>query len=282
MRRPRVFGTVVAVAVVVSLAAGQFALTVNGQRDYLTHVVRYSPALAWVGSYVIEGTMGAALLAGLVVQRGSRWARAWIWLVLVVSSLASVMGNMADALNRHLPIPAVSTRASWPLWVLLGETLAVIVIRHTRETWQISTPLVRPPAALPKRTPGKAVKDNPPKDTGFGDESSDTGAVTGRTPAPVPPSNVLQMVKPRALSSGQQPKSRPKDTAADSKREALREWIGNELLDGRFPTGDTGLRLQAEKAGVSLKTAVRDRDELDAKTKKTVNVLPPAPEGEKP
>lgn len=140
----QLFGITLAVAWPLALAVGAFALTVTGQRQYMRDVARYGPGLAWVGPVVIEGTLVAALLALLLITLAG-WSRLWVWATLVIASAASVVGNAYVATAEGLPTVAVVTRGSWPLWVILCETVAVIVVR---ELWPETVASLSTPATL--------------------------------------------------------------------------------------------------------------------------------------
>lgn len=281
-RKLQTAGVVLAVGWPLGLAVGAFSLTVTGQRTYMSKVVRYDPVLAWIGPAVIEGTLVAALLSLLLIGL-SGWRRTWVWTTLILSSAASVVGNVVVATTEHLPGVAVVTRGTWPGWVILCETVSVIVVRTL---W----PELRRVDTLPKRDPGQALKDmserwpvdeipNP-----LGTQDSDTADVNP-TPSAVPPSlHIVDGASSRdfgqdLLGTFSTPKASarpPVDTGwvkmtgetkgeqrQESKdRGALTEMVLAELSHGRWPTPKDGADKIATKLGVNEKTVTRERDRL--------------------
>lgn len=300
-RKLQTAGIVLAVGWPLGLAVGAFSLTVTGQRTYMSKVVRYDPVLAWIGPAVIEGTLVAALLSLLLIGL-SGWRRTWVWTTLILSSAASVVGNVVVATTEHLPGVAVVTRGTWPGWVILCETVSVIVVRTL---W----PELRRVDTLPKRDPGQALADY---DTGGwlpsenDPQDSDTADVNP-TPSAVPPSlHIVDGASSRdfgqdLLGTFSTPKASarpPVDTGwvkmtGETKSEQRQESKDRgELtrlilaeLDAdppRWPTPADGADTIASMLGVSVKTVIRERDRI-AKLRRgesvtfEANATPPAP-----
>lgn len=282
-RKLQTAGVVLAVGWPLGLAVGAFSLTVTGQRTYMSKVVRYDPVLAWIGPAVIEGTLVAALLSLLLIGL-SGWRRTWVWTTLILSSAASVVGNVVVATTEHLPGVAVVTRGTWPGWVILCETVSVIVVRTL---W----PELRRVDTLPKRDPGQALKDmserwpvdeipNP-----LGTQDSGTADVNP-TPSAVPPSlHLVESMKagefPMALvpfSTPPKASARPPvdtgwvktgETKGEQRQEskdrgALTEMVLAELNADppRWPTPKDGADTIASMLGVNVKTVTRERDRI--------------------
>lgn len=294
-RKLQTAGIVLAVGWPLGLTLGAFSLTVGGQRQYMRDVVKYPDSLAWIGPVVIEGTLVAALLSLSVVGL-TGWRRTWIWTALLVASAASVVGNVVVATTENLSTVAIYTRGSWPLWVILTETVSVIVIRT----------LVTNVDRLPKRQPGQALGEyEDSADWLLSSESSDAADVNP-TPSAAPPSlhivdsansrdfgqgSFIDTVKGQLRQGGYRSETRPPVEPKGEQRQENRDR--GELtrlilaeLDAdppRWPTPADGADTIASMLGVSVKTVTRERDRI-AKLRRgesvtfEANATPPATE----
>jgi hypothetical protein len=111
-----------ATAGTIAVGGLSFALTFTALRDLAAD--NGVPTQAWMVPLVIEGGMIVATAATVALEK-HRW---FAWMMVVLSSLASVVGNVVHA-QPHGTV-AMVIAAIPPLWLLASAKLTVMLTRQ--------------------------------------------------------------------------------------------------------------------------------------------------------
>lgn len=134
------------------VGASAFALTYQGLFGYgrdLAHLAGF----AWLVPVAIDGATMFAVAATFMLA-GKPWhVRAYAWLVFAVMNGLSIAGNLAHAVERHLPWEGAVGSATWPGVMTLVAHLGVVVWRHCAPAGRPVLPSARQPVPAVRLVP---------------------------------------------------------------------------------------------------------------------------------
>lgn len=183
-----------AVAIVGLIAGLAFALAYGGNWDYMVRVAGYSRGTGWMGPAVVEGLLVVTFLALAVLTTAPKRVRFQLWVIFLTTNVASVAGNVLDAMDKQMRWEGVVTRGLWPLATVAGTSVVVSMFK-----WQRTRPTVKIPEGFTAVINTDRLPGIPDFMTGPGSPVVTKTRPGPVTPAPGPglPNGRLTLVQPR-------------------------------------------------------------------------------------